>query len=52
MHFAQASGTPQLRKFGYLIHMRDFGSHVSVTLCPHQGNQCEISFFLSSVGSL
>ena len=42
----------QLRKFGYLsMTPRNFGSQVTIHPSAPQGNQCEISHFLASVGT-
>lgn len=42
----------QLRKFGYLsMTPRNFGSQVTIHPSAPQGNQCEISHFLASVGA-
>ena len=52
----RASGAPHLRKFWLSVHLRNFSNHLTVCLSSHpsapQGNQCNMSNFLASIGGL
>ena len=52
----RASGAPHLRKFWLSVHPRNFSNHLTVRLSSRpsapQGNQCNMSSFLASIGGL